>query len=241
LKEYDLQADAHLSGKTLYVSCVLDGLVGKDLGLQKETLDKLEGAMLSATRAALSTDAEVEFIGVKAKDSRLGVTVTLVRYFPDIKGLIYLRLSRSDFEDRLIMETESEPEPAASEEWPDISMTEFMARLAASRLHRQFTSNPLVSVFLQVHKVEGFYQDGTLGFRLIKSGESDPNVLMDEVLRNAVTEVVSDVVKKYDKNKIVRRVTLTEDSGRMLLNLEARDLLEKPKSLETDLPLDPAG
>src|SRR5689334_14755097 len=71
-KEYNLDVDSRLVGRTLYVSCVLDGLVGHDLGLQGETLDKLEGAMLSATRVALSTDAEVNFLLLKARDSRLG-------------------------------------------------------------------------------------------------------------------------------------------------------------------------
>ncbi|MBI4395944.1 MAG: hypothetical protein HY548_02540 [Elusimicrobia bacterium] len=228
-KEYDLQVDVRLVGKTLYAACQLDGLVGQDLGLQRKTLEKLEGAMLSTTRAALSTDASIDFLVLKARDARLGVTVNLIRYFPDIKGLIFFRVSRSDFENRLILETENVPEPESPDSWKDIPMTEFMARLAASRLQRQFTSNPLVSVFLQVQKVQGRVEDRTLLLVLEKSDDADEsNALMGELLRSAVEETASDVLRKYDSEKAVRQVVVKDGRGRTVLNWSAEDLL-KPK------------
>lgn len=237
-KEYELNVDARLVGKTFYVHTVLDGLVGRDLGLQQETLKKLEGAMLNTTRVALSTDAGLDFLVVKARDSRLGVTVTLLRYMPDIKSLIYMRISRSDFEDRLALETENSLEPEAPDSWRDLTMTEFMARLVASRLQRQFSSNPLVSAFLQVRKVKGAFRDGVLQLRVDKfENEPETNLLIDEILRTAVEETVLDVIKKYGAGQILRRVTVKDDAGRQLIDLETRGLLEKkqasakPKSL----------
>lgn len=217
-----------LAGKTLYVACVLDGLVGRDLGLQQDSLKKLEGAMLSSTRAALSTDAEIDFLAVKARDSRLGATVTLVRYFPDIKGLIFFRLSRSDFEDRLVLESESAPEAEKPEEWRDISMTEFMARLAASRLQRQFTSNPLISVFLQVRRVTGLFQGGVLQLQLDKfDASATDNPLVQEIVRGAVEDTVKDILLKYRAAGVITRVLLKDNAGRLLLDIPSGELLKK--------------
>jgi hypothetical protein len=205
---------------------VLDGLVGRDLALQQETLRKLEGAMLNSTRVALSTDAEVNFLVVKARDSRLGVTVTLVRYFPDIKSLIYMRIARSDFEDRLVLETENSLEPEPMEGWHDLPMTEFAARLVASRLQRQFSSNPLVTAFLQIRKVKGAFREGNLLLQLDKfENEPDTNLLIEEILRTAVEETVGDVVKKYNLRDIVKRVAVRDDAGRSLLELNVNELL----------------
>lgn len=65
--------------------------------------------MLSGTRASLSTDAPVDFLVVQAKDPRLKASITILRYIPDIKGLIYMRYSRSDFEDRMVLESDAKP------------------------------------------------------------------------------------------------------------------------------------
>ncbi len=232
-KEFDFEADARLVGRTFYVSCLLDGLVGKDLGLQQDTLRKLEGAMLSSTRVALSTDAQINFIAVKARDSRLGVTVTLLRYLPDIKSLIYMRISRTDFEDRLVLETENSLEPEPPEAWRDIPMTEFLSRLIASRLQRQFSANPLVGAFLQVRRVSGTFREGTLTLLLDKfENDPDTRILIEEILRTAVEDTASDVIRKYNAAGIVKRIAVRDDAGRAFFTLEVDPLLEKKKDAQ---------
>jgi hypothetical protein len=229
-KEYNFDVEARLTGKTLYVGGVLDGLVGRDLGLQQDTLAKLEGAMLSTTRAALSTDAEINFLAVKARDSRLGVTVTLLRYFPDVKSLIYMRISRADFETRLVLETDSALEPESPDAWREVTMTEFMSRLVASRLQRQFSSNPLITAFLRIRRVKGSFKAGVLSLQLDKfENEPETNLLVEEILRSAVEETVADVVRKYDAGSVLKRVSVKDDSGRQLLDLETAAFLEKTK------------
>src|SRR3989344_4834537 len=56
-KELDVEVRTKLVGKTLYVAFELENLVTKNLELPRETTEKLEGAMLSVSRIALSTDA----------------------------------------------------------------------------------------------------------------------------------------------------------------------------------------
>lgn len=231
-REYGFEVDARLVGKTLYVSCEPDNLIGKDLGIQRETVEKLYDAMLTATRVALSTDAQVEFLAVKARDAALGVTVTLLRYFPDVKWFLYMRISRAEAEDRIVIETDHSSEPEPPESWNDISMPEFMARLSASRLQQRFTSNALVSVFLQVHRVRGSFANGVLTVTVDKfHNAEDTRLLIDEVLETAVVERVGDVLEKYDAEGRVRRVAVREDAGRVLLDLPAQAVLEKKKAI----------
>ncbi|HRY29128.1 MAG TPA: hypothetical protein P5079_03730 [Elusimicrobiota bacterium] len=230
-KEYGFKAEARLVGKTLYVVTALDGLVGRDLGLQRETMEKLEGAVLSSTRVALSTNADLNYLVVKARDSRLGVTVTILRYLPDVKSLLYMRISRSDFMDRQVQETENALEPESPESWHDVTMMEFQARLVASRLQRLFSENPLIAVFLQVRRVEGVFVDGTLSLRLDKfENEPGTNFLVEEILRTAVEDTVRDVVKKYNLRGILKHVRVSDDADRRLLDLEVEELMSRPPS-----------
>ncbi|MGQ0644839.1 MAG: hypothetical protein ACT4O3_05045, partial [Elusimicrobiota bacterium] len=230
-KEYGLEATARFTGKTLHVACDLEGLVGDDLNLKEQTLNKLEGAMLSSTRVALSTDADVNFLILRVRDPRLGVNVTLLRYLPDIKSLIYMRISRSDFEDRLVMETETSLNPEPPEAWTDIPMTEFWARLIASRLQRQFSGNPIVSAFLRIQKVTGTFKGGTL-MLLLDEFQNEPttNILIQEILRNAVEGAVADVVNKYQSAGIIRSVMVSSEDGRVLLEAKTEDILKRVKA-----------
>jgi hypothetical protein len=96
--------------------------------------------MLSGTRASLSTDAKVDFLSVRVADPRLGSSITLLRYVPDIKGiLIYMRYSRDDFEDRrLVIEPMGRPIPTRLRK---NSTTSPCRNLWVDSLHRACTAN----------------------------------------------------------------------------------------------------
>ncbi len=223
-----MDVDTRLVGKTLYVGTVLDGLVGQDLSLRMEMLNKLEGAMLNSVRVALSTDAELNFLVLKARDSRLGVSMTLIRYFPDVKSLLYYRISRSDSEDRLVFETINSAEQESPDSWKDITMTEFYARLAASRMGRLLSSNPLVGVFLQIHRVRGdFGTDGVMYLTVDKyTSAPSSHLLTDEILKTAVVDIVSDIIGKYGAKDIITAVTVKDETGKILLTLKENELIK---------------
>lgn len=234
-KEQKLDVDARLVGKTLYLSCALEGLIGLNLDFQKEALETLEGVMLSGTRASLSTDAKVDFLAMKVKDARLGSAITLLRYIPDIKGLIYMRYSRNDFENRLVIETDGAADPADSPEtFTDITMSEFIARLVSSRLHRQLTGNPLVSVFLRITQVRGrVSEEGELVLVLERLEDDDLSPSSIDVLDAAVAEVAVDVTKKYDSDGLLVHTVRIEDSdGRLLWQKPLRALHDRVTSTE---------
>jgi hypothetical protein len=233
-KEQKVDVEARLVGKTLYLSCSVEGLIGLDLNFQKEALETLEGVMLSGTRASLSTDAKVDFLIVKVKDARLGSVITLIRYVPDIKGLLYMRYSRSDFEDRLVIETDGAQDPTTAAETPrEISLPEFMARLISSRLHRQITGNPLVSVFLRITQVRGRVEDGVLILALERAEQDALPLATNEILEAAVAEVAVDVAEKFDpKGVLIQNVRLEENDGRLLWEKPLLALQTRVKSTE---------
>ena len=226
--------DARLVGKTLYLTCSLEGLIGLDLDFQKDALETLEGVMLSGTRAALSTDAKVDFLSMKVKDARLGSAITLLRYIPDIKGLIYMRYSRNDFEDRLVLETDgAEETPEDSTALHDITLPEFIARLVSSRLHRQLTGNPLVSVFLRITQVRGRVDDGVLILTLDRAEHDALTLSTTDVLEAAVVEVAVDVTKKFDPDGLlIQDVRVEENNGHVLWEKPLRALQERVKLTE---------
>lgn len=219
LKEQKVDVSARQVGRTLYMSCAVDGLIGVDLDFDKKALETLEGVMLSGTRASLSTDAKLDFLSVRVADARLGSSITLLRYVPDIKGLLYMRYSRDDFESRLVIETEGAPNDAVSiEEDKDVTMPDFVARLIASRLHRQLTGNPLVSVFLRVSQVRGRTDErGEVVLMFVRPEDETLSESSLAVLDAAVAEVALDVFKKYDpEGHVFHSVRLDDDKGRVL-------------------------
>ncbi|MBP9127362.1 MAG: hypothetical protein KBD85_03535 [Elusimicrobia bacterium] len=226
LKEQKVDVQARLVGHTLYMSCAVDGLIGVDLDFDKKALETLEGVMMSGTRASLSTDAKVDFLSVRVADARLGSSITLLRYVPDIKGILYMRYSRDEFESRLVIETDGAPDPDVSqEEQKDITLPDFMARLVASRLHRQLTGNPLVSVFLRVSQVRGRADGGEVVLVCVRAEDEPLSESSLEVLGAAVAEVAVDVFKKYDPDGLlIHGLRVEENNGRVLWEKPLRAL-----------------
>ncbi len=245
-REYKFDTSARLVGKTLYADIAPQKLVGADLGLDRKTVERLYDALLTVTRVALSTDAKVDFLVVRAKDANTGVIVTLLRSVPDIKWYFYMRISRADFENRGVMEIDS-PEgtgkPDDSVLFHDVTNGEFMARLTASRLQQKISYNPLVSVFLRVHRVKGTFADGALTIVLDKfqrlggaaAGVVPPAVppvdTSNELLRRSVVEAAGDVVEKYDDAKSVQRLRVVEDNGQVLFDFSREELLAARKKI----------
>lgn len=226
-KEYALEVTTRRVGSTLYLACDLPGLVGNNLDLNRKVLEKLEGMMLVGTRAALSTDAKVDFLVIKARDARLGSTLTLARYVPDVKWLIYMRISRTDFEGRMVMETTSSAKPEDPSTWPEMTPSIFLARLMASRLWRPFSTNPLVGALLGVTGVDGKVEGADLELVFHQSSfvlPPDKDTL--DILREAVGEAARDLLPIYDAKGTIQRVRLGGEKSPWL-TLERSDLLAK--------------
>jgi hypothetical protein len=228
--EYELDTDARLVGKTLYLYCQLESLTDPDLQLDEDTMKKLEGAMMSVTRVALSTDAEVDFLVVKAREAGVGMMMTLIRYFPDVKGIIYTKFSRDEFQDRLIFEIDHAEKAEDPAEWKDMALEEFVTRLVCSRVERRFSSNPLLSAFLQVRRLDGRLEGGVLTLSMEQSGDSQKSLkLTEELLKTGVAEAVQEAMAAYPEAPRIERVRIQDTKGKMLLELTEPELKEIQK------------
>jgi hypothetical protein len=223
-KEYQLAVEARLVGKTFTVFCVVDGLLDNNFNLKEEFLNKLEGAMLSSTRVILSANVPVDFQVIQARDPHLGVTVTLLRYFPDIKGLIYMKHSQSDVQNRLVFEINEEKSPPNMETLREITLGEFIARLIAFRLEQQFSANPLMNALLQIHRIRGTVRDGKLILTINRNADvpwtsSSPGRTLFE---QSVEKMAMDVLAKYNLRGPGPWVFVEDGRGSFVMELEFR-------------------
>jgi hypothetical protein len=200
----NVEAQARLAGKTLYVSFEIQNMVTASFDLPKEVTDNLESAMLSISRIALSTDAKIDFTVIEAEDLSWGVETILIRRMQDLKDLFYWRISKSDFDERLILETRKIPagEKPAGKDWRDISLPEFMSRLVASRISLGTKANPILNVLFGIEKMTAQY-DGegkTVSFTADTSPDvpsSSTSSVTLSLLKSSVLEQMARVEKKY--------------------------------------------
>lgn len=155
-KEYKLNSTAKFVGRTLYLDVGLSGLTSTDSKALTEVLKKVQGAMISITRVALSSDAKIDYMVVNAGDVSWSLNIRLIQRLVDVKGLLYQRISRSDYEGRLVLEIETKEkksgtdtyEPSVLEEKHDIRIEEFMGRLIVSQINMASRTNPFLAVLL---------------------------------------------------------------------------------------------
>lgn len=214
-------------------------------------MERLYDTLLTVTRVTLSSNAEVDFLVVRSEDADTGSVITILRYVPDIKWYFYMRISRADFEGRGVMEIDRAPKAKEGEtrekDFHDIPKTEFMARLAASKLQQKITYNPLVSVFVRVHRITGSFQDGVMTLRMDKTqrliadsteeeGDGDrveeaPVSPEDAFLKDRFIKVAGDVLNRYDDEEVVREVRVVESDGKVVFDFTRRELLTARKNL----------
>jgi hypothetical protein len=153
-KDYQLKGKARLTGGTLYLEIELAGMISTEPKSLNALMDKVQDAFLTITRVALSSDAKIQYLAVIARDPSWKLNLRLVQRLEDIKGYFYQRISHSDYQDRLIMEIDTNPTvsqnipmPALSS-LPSIAPQEFLGRLIASQLNMLSRNNPFLAILL---------------------------------------------------------------------------------------------
>jgi hypothetical protein len=104
-------------------------------------------------------------------------------------------------------------------------LPEFVGRLIASRLHRQLTGNPLVSVFLRVSDVRSRVENGDVVLVIVFADDDLVSDSSMPVLEAAVQEVAVDVFKKYDPDGSYFRGVRLEDGKSRVLSQKTRSEL----------------
>ena len=234
-------------GRTLYVSFPIENLVTTDLDLPRDVIDKLENAMLSVTRIALSTDENIEFTVLEAKDNAWGVQTTLIRRIEDLKFMYYWKISKQDFDERFILETRrfhpGEKEPAA---WRELTLPEFMARWVAFRISFGSRANPFLGILLGAEKVTADYDSKKRVLTLLVEGSETLKPLPAspvsvELLRTSIFEQMNKVETKYlsrlaDPKDWAGVLVVKNTKGEVLFQAEREEWKEANKKKQKKIP-----
>jgi hypothetical protein len=150
-KEFGVEGKAELVGKTLYLDVKLQGLITKNSEELTPLLKKIYNASFLITRAALSSDANIDYLVVQANDPSWKLFVRLIQRLEDVKGLLYSRISVTDYEDRAIFEKETNLNADAAGQNTvqmrnDMNIKEFIGRLIASQVNMLSLKNPFLSL-----------------------------------------------------------------------------------------------
>ncbi len=247
-EELEVECESKLAGKTLYISFPIQGLISENFELSKEVATSLENAMLSISRIALSTNAEIDYTVLEAVDRTWGVRAHLVRRLQDLKDLIYWRISKNDFDERLILEINKEKNADSAgelkastdsaERWNDLSLPEFMGRWVASRINIGSRSNPFLGVLLGIEKLTPKMEDEgrTLALEVshYESASSSGTASVSiSLIRNTLVEQLSAVEKKYPAGNWVDRVVVRNVRGGTMLEIPREEWLRSQKEKTT--------
>lgn len=194
-KEHAITGNAALVGDTLYLDVKIPGMVTAEQKTLPGVISKAQGAVLAVTRVALSSDADIRFVVITARDPSWKMQLRFIQRIEDVKGYLYQRISHGDYEDRLVVEIENRPyEINALMPQKALEPREFLGRLIVSQINMLSRSNPFLSVVLGSAQVryEG-YTDNELVVQV--SSYLSPQVLpfFEEIVNEKCMKVLAKI------------------------------------------------
>ncbi|MDR0398577.1 MAG: hypothetical protein LBH33_02070 [Endomicrobium sp.] len=136
-KEAEQDAKAYIVGRTLYLDMQVKGLnpLVAERGEFDKAFSKLKIVGVDITRVVLSSDSDIKFMVVNACDPAYTILIRLVQNIDDTKDHFYMRISKSDYESRSLLEIFEYSIADIIRDKHDISQDEFVGRLIASKLN----------------------------------------------------------------------------------------------------------
>lgn len=135
-KEAGQESKAYIIGRTLYLDMQVKGLTPlADRQVFANALRKVKIAGEDITRVVLSSDSDIKFMVVNTYDPAYTVLIRLVQNIDDTKNHFYMRISKSDYESRALVEAFGYSIAGIIRDKHDISQDEFVGRLIASKLN----------------------------------------------------------------------------------------------------------
>ncbi|MFH1259369.1 MAG: hypothetical protein ABII74_06125 [Elusimicrobiota bacterium] len=101
-KEYQLEVKVKIIGKTVGVYAEINDLLDVALGLSSKAAEKLSDILSSISRVTLSTDADLDFFVLSARDPKInGVQIVVSRCITDTKRLMTGDISHNEYFQRM--------------------------------------------------------------------------------------------------------------------------------------------
>ncbi|MBI4845363.1 MAG: hypothetical protein HY810_02635 [Candidatus Omnitrophica bacterium] len=235
-KEYNVDVQAQLKGKTIIVFIPLDELFDSKLDILPAAVEKIENVILTTSRVILSTDAEIDFYTIIAADIKTtAAEFVLVRYMPDVYKLMNGWISRDEYRMRVLWEVNFNPSVLNRKVY-DFNLDEarlapFLAKQIAQRLNIFFDSSVVYKV-----KVKGdYFEEGReFSFSMVTADVNAFKKIYTPVTIYQAQKVLSlygfgefDMVKV--KNELLRNTfSVTKDELKNYININADDLLTLP-------------
>ncbi|MCX5778865.1 MAG: hypothetical protein NTU66_06595 [Elusimicrobia bacterium] len=234
-KEYGMEGTAKVVGDTLYLDIRLSELTTTDAKKLTKVMEEIQGAVLTITRVALSTDASLKFLVLTGNDPAWQIGLRIIEYLQDVKDYFYQRISRGDYEERLIFELEYGGDAQLlfaeqSRVFPGnngsvesyvvpnadrgMSMNEFAGRLIVSQFNTMNRSNPFLSVVLNNTKLRYVaFQDQEL---IIKAA-NQMSASLKPLTQKLLIEQTNKIAKKYSAFQIKQIRIVGEGTQSMII------------------------
>jgi len=228
-KEYGVDVEVKVEGKTLGVRIPLEGLFDKEtLQPTPEAFKKVDGVMLSVSRVVLSSDKSIDFHTVITYDKGVpGVELVITRYAKDLRRFVYGDISRGEFTKRMFYDLRYNPQ-GIIDAWlgaftlKEVKPGDFIIDQATRRITEEFRDNEMLIGKFKLAACEGNLEAGRLKFTVDITREGLPmselihgKAWHDQVLELCLQKIsytvhaynfkdyeVIEVFNKFDNNRV---------------------------------------
>lgn len=195
-KECGVECKAFITGRTLYLDMPLEGLTSNDQAKVNDAVKKMQSAVMAITRVTLSSDSDIKYMIVSAFNPEKSVSFRILQNIDDVKGYLYMRISRGDYESRNLLEIEGpEMTHIILEDRHDLTDSEYVGRMIVSQINMAARTNPFLGALISMMQLR--YSDVKYNnLYLSASGMMDERV--KEFAENLIVEETKKYSKKYD-------------------------------------------
>jgi len=207
--EEKLESKATLVGKTLYLDIQLPELSEFKSEIKQQSMKRLQAAILATMRVALSSDEKINFIVVNAVVPKLNIGIKVVQMINDIKWYMYQRISKANYEDRMVFEI-APLDKINTDVKDDLNEQEYLASMIVSQVNMMTRVNPFIGSALNNAKLQ-LESVKSNSITLSVSDELTPEVFA--FWQKAIKEKINKVLVFYD-NWRPESITLYDKNGK---------------------------
>jgi hypothetical protein len=205
-KECGLDSKAVVIGKTLYLDILIDDIASNDTKIFLQTIKTIQTANLAIVRVVLSSDSNIQYMVATAFDKNKILAFRVIQNIDDIKSYFYMRISRSDYESRNLIELAGGSFVARMiDNKHDITKDEFVGRLIASQINMMARTNPLYGTLIAAMQMQYVgVNDSKLYLLVLGIVDSVVKPIIQETLQNDLESYVSKYKASFNSIKAVK-------------------------------------
>jgi hypothetical protein len=215
-KECGAECTAVLAGRTLYLDMPLEGLTSKDQNKVNDAVKKMQNAVMAITRVTLSSDSDIKYMVVSAFSPEKSVSFRILQNIDDVKGYLYMRISRGDYESRSLLEIEGpERTSVLLDDKHDLTDSEYVGRMIASQINMAARTNSFLGALISMMQLQ---YSGVEDNALYMSASG----MMDERVKEFAQDLIIEETKKYSQKYELEfsSVKIVDKSGNVLFDID---------------------